>query len=1845
MMMQRTGNRRKWKRTLPILLAAVLWAEGMPGNVYAAPETGLENMAVAAPEEPEKPEGGQNPVSKGPETSGEGESPVSKEPETPGEGENPVSKEPETSWEGENPVSEKSETSEEGENPVPEKSETFEEGENPAPEEPKKPGEEEPPAPEKPEEGENPAPEEQETPGESENPIPEKPETPDGEEKEDISAAEPTVSENTVSENTTGDEGEQVPEDWNGEQTLGEAPLLTEASSGYAAYSVDGISPMAEDNRHRTPDVGEIIDRYKAYPWSLDVSNGYSAEPSVKDPYKAGHLSDESLENALNLLNFIRYVAGVPADVTLSEDYTEKAQAGALLNRVNGKLDHKPTKPDGFPADLYEKGQEGCAKGNLAAGYGNIAKTLMNGWMYDGDASNAERMGHRRWVLNPAMTQTGFGAVGSYSAMYAFDSKGSGITDYVAWPAQNMPIELMNGSGTPWTLSLGSDYGKASFQDVNVTLKDITNKKSWTFSGSKATGIFKVNIEYYGMPNCIIFRPNNVKYDKNSRFQVTVSGIKLKDGKETTISYNVDFFSLTEEPAEVSEITLNKDTLHLLKGVEGKQEDMLTATVNPGNARDKTLVWKSKDESVATVDDNGRVVAVGVGTTEISATATNGVQGVCTVKVSNYSLQSDAVGFSFDEETKTYKLSFDLTMNSGSGRLTVMDGELAGEGGTATDLDGDTAGEGGTATDSDGDTAGEGGSATDPARDAAWKGGLATDPIRWISENESVAVVDQDGTVTPLAVGETLIWADVDDGLAVLKCVVKVEDSKLPQMELREKNCTLTIKNDADGNPQRESRQLRLYFSPSDSKWVNRGQSYVKWTSGDPAVAAFIADGVTGAKEGADTGEGSGAETEPGTLAETISGNTVTVTAVGAGETQISAVIVNEEGNPVTDSDGKTAETSCTVTVRAEAEPEEGSIPRPAALTNTQTVLRDVALPEGWSWKEPDTALTQFTGGKTKKFAALYRPADAGGNILPAERLLEVYFLTVENISVGMRTEAGKEIENAALAIRQNVECYVNYSFAEALERIENNDDYKTNVWFRKQKEEILRAIDGMTTWSNSNPDVVSVERTADGAKLTAESVGSATVRASLKLGAKTYSASVKITVKEAEGTLTVKSVEHFTRVDASGDGTERAVETYTGLLSDLQTENDSKIMLTLPGATRVTAKSGNAKVVAVKSTAAAADGFTVSLTVKAAGTAELTLTGNDAGKTSRTIRLVVGDAQPGLSDESVTLNLRQTTGVGISLYPAKNPEGEEYEITYAAMGTDEKSKKFTLVKGTLADSYLIKAKSDTKTGTYKVNIRAAAGGTTYNLQLTVKVVSKNPAYKVKQERKLNLFYKNEESLLRIETDEILTRLECTGLADYSIEKRDGCYYIKAENGATLKSVKKGKLQLFFSGWQGSYTTSFTAAVEKKTPKITWDTDRVTLYPKDGIRQMWIGIKNPGAVSWDSVNAEKRSGTAKGNYTVEVDREKGGLLLTGENLNQTDSFQMQILLSDTENWARNEKIIYTLRVKVNMGQPAIALENKTLQLNADAAYRGYDAASTGVKWKDGGRISADQGIRVSVYCDPKDAKAKTLVQNSQVVFAVQDAQVFVRLNNKSVESGSYKYIVQAAKDGKIWRTPLTLKVVNTDPAKAVKLTAKGSIDALDREGSFMTLTPSLKAVGGTFFIPENREVKLTGRDAHLFRAEWSEDGGTIELRARKNETLVTKYQYSVTPFLTLRNVNGETQEIAAPVVKFKVKQGNAKVTAFPKTALMYSGSYNSVEIDMDAVLKGASAPEIERVILSGNTDAFTYVYNKDGKGTLTMRDTGRAVKGRTYSLKFQVFFAEQADNVKPVTVRCKIKVK
>ena len=89
----------------------------------------------------------------------------------------------------------------------------------------------------------------------------------------------------------------------------------------------------------------------------------------------------------------------------------------------------------------------------------------------------------------------------------------------------------------------------------------------------------------------------------------------------------------TPKPVKVSSITLNQTSLTMTsKG----QTASLTATVNPGNAANKSITWSSSNSSVTTVSANGTITAVANGTADITATAADGsgVSAKCSVTVS-----------------------------------------------------------------------------------------------------------------------------------------------------------------------------------------------------------------------------------------------------------------------------------------------------------------------------------------------------------------------------------------------------------------------------------------------------------------------------------------------------------------------------------------------------------------------------------------------------------------------------------------------------------------------------------------------------------------------------------------------------------------------------------------------------------------------------------------------------------------------------------------------------------------------------------------------------------------------------------------------------------------------------------------------------------------------------------------------------------------------------------------------------------------------------------------------------------------------------------------------------------
>lgn len=78
----------------------------------------------------------------------------------------------------------------------------------------------------------------------------------------------------------------------------------------------------------------------------------------------------------------------------------------------------------------------------------------------------------------------------------------------------------------------------------------------------------------------------------------------------------------------VSSITLDKTSIEIKEG----ENAVLTATVGPENATYKTVTWKSSDESIATVDTNGKVSAIKTGVAIVSAQA-GSLTATCTVVV------------------------------------------------------------------------------------------------------------------------------------------------------------------------------------------------------------------------------------------------------------------------------------------------------------------------------------------------------------------------------------------------------------------------------------------------------------------------------------------------------------------------------------------------------------------------------------------------------------------------------------------------------------------------------------------------------------------------------------------------------------------------------------------------------------------------------------------------------------------------------------------------------------------------------------------------------------------------------------------------------------------------------------------------------------------------------------------------------------------------------------------------------------------------------------------------------------------------------------------------------------
>ncbi|MBO6297308.1 MAG: hypothetical protein J6N53_00560 [Lachnospiraceae bacterium] len=311
------------------------------------------------------------------------------------------------------------------------------------------------------------------------------------------------------------------------------------------AVSISAIRSGSADLKVDYHTKEEIALFIKSNPVGGAYVMNYSSLPVTEYPYSLGAVDPNILNDTCRLLNIYRYIAGIPAVITLNESYNEYAQAAAVVNAANEYMTHYPVQPDWMSNEMYQKGRKGAGSSNLGDGYRSLGDALATGWMSDDDYFNIDRVGHRRWALNPTMAQTGFGYADGMSAMYAFDSKNGAGNNYkrVVWPAQNTPVGYF-AQYDPWSISMGESVSNAT-----VTLTCLNTGQVWVFSGTpncnmeNEMGYFNINNGSYGQTGCIIFRPwDGVNVSKGYSYQVSVSG---KAGrKDFSLQYTVDFFDV-----------------------------------------------------------------------------------------------------------------------------------------------------------------------------------------------------------------------------------------------------------------------------------------------------------------------------------------------------------------------------------------------------------------------------------------------------------------------------------------------------------------------------------------------------------------------------------------------------------------------------------------------------------------------------------------------------------------------------------------------------------------------------------------------------------------------------------------------------------------------------------------------------------------------------------------------------------------------------------------------------------------------------------------------------------------------------------------------------------------------------------------------------------------------------------------------------------------------------------------------------------------------------------------------------------------------------------------------------
>lgn len=1051
------------------------------------------------------------------------------------------------------------------------------------------------------------------------------------------------------------------------------------------------------------------------------------------------------------------------------------------------------------------------------------------------------------------------------------------------------------------------------------------------------------------------------------------------------------------------------------------------------------------------------------------------------------------------------------------------------------------------------------------------------------------------------------------------------------------------------------------------------------------------------------------------------------IRAVGPGTATVTATLLNGKEN--TD---EAVTASCEVTVLPAISMEDVEWPDVYACIYRDTKLSDVEnqLPENWKWTEPGTDLTKFYNTDGHEFSAEYTYTDQKTGLMRTQTYsVWVRIARINAVSILQAIDSGDSAEG-----------WVSDVIPDTLKV----DEALTLWWeiepvgFSTEEEfaEYLLDENLVVTWTAKNGTISSMDDTdtenirkriyvpvkKNGKQFTGKETLTVTLSyrdpVNPKKLTKLATDTVSFTVVEKDPFDFENDIfmewDEDSYVDAKGN---QKTALYLSLYVDKDKYSGFKKALGVVSSDTSVLAFGKQTVYKeaeeIKKISGAEQAIEsknkdinsivlvrVPYTEKGTGTVGITVTAYEETNVTRTYTKKIPNPKPQLGIATVTINMASEDAAAETVIYGDS----EYPIVNVALREDESRFRIdTLNAGTQADVRIsLTDGSAVKKGTtYKVPLIVSVASEeeirTETLNLNVKITNSIPALTVKQTKKVNLFYDDEESyglLTATAKDAEIEELWLDHENYELVNNGDGSWLIRLKEGVgdgmssadannNKKLSKSGKLYCKLAGYQGEYqiVKSFTVSTAVTKPTVVLSSKTDTLYTMLNYKTSSLELSDKAtgeALQLSSVQLVKKAGKVT-EYTelisekaVEVTPQYSTYAVTGEpdsgrlsfevmktaSATKKDTFSLQV---KEDNWRDYISVSYSITADVKTASPKVKLGSTTITLNAaDDVYQ-YQQVKTPITLTNSVGLMDENTDVWFTGNDTKSTKALKMDGNLLLQYWGGDqSNVVARVNGSGLAAGTYKYTVWVANNSCNYKTSatLTVKVVSKKAQQCLTVSGKGSIDVLDREGTSVVYTPKISNLSGTII-----GGYLEGRDACLFDCEFNETDGKLYVRAREGCSYITGYAYQVVPVFWVQPEDYPGFSVRnSKALSITVKQGKPKLTLSSVTNTLYRGSDNSLQINIGALL-GTKKVEVEYVeLLNYTEDLYLEAYDSwvddDGKeyGIVYDPDSGYILlkatepheilkTGKSWNLKFGVHYRDQAGNQKDTQVTYKVIVK